>query len=231
MDRIPVVIVDDDEELCTLLSKALEREEFTVTAVHDANTGLDEVLSDRHKLVILDIMLPGGNGLDVLKEIREKSRVPVVMLTARGEERDRIKGLEIGADDYLPKPFSTRELMARMRAVLRRIPQEQDVPRVITVGDVDVDTSKRTVRQNGKDISLTGAEFDILVLLLLAQGKTISRDELSEKALGRQVAFLDRSIDMHVSNLRKKLGTMAGSSERIKSIRGAGYVYTGCDPA
>lgn len=224
MDPISVLLVDDDEELCALLGRALRNEGLEVTAVHDAIAGYQRATSQPWSMVILDVMLPGGNGIDTLEKIRAASRVPIIMLTARGEERYRIKGLELGADDYVAKPFSPRELVARIRAVLRRMP-ERGVPDVMKVGDLEIDRRTRLVLQNGVPLELTSAEYDILLVLVLAAGKTVSRDELAEKALGRGVAFLDRSIDMHISNLRKKLGAKYGLADRIQSVRGAGYIY------
>ncbi|ABF42846.1 two component transcriptional regulator, winged helix family [Candidatus Koribacter versatilis Ellin345] len=224
IERVSVLLVDDDEELCSLLARAMEREAIEMTAVHDAGSGLHRATTEPWSLVILDVMLPGGNGIETLAKIREKSKIPVIMLTARGEERYRIKGLEVGADDYVAKPFSPRELIARIRAILRRVP-DQGVPDVFRVGDLHIDHNKRVVMQEGNPIELTSAEYEVLLVLVRAAGKTVSRDELAEKALGREVAFLDRSIDMHISNLRKKLGAKYGLAERIKSVRGAGYVY------
>ena len=224
MDPISVLLVDDDEELCALLARAMERDGFAVTAVHDAITGYQRATAEKWSMVILDVMLPGGNGIQTLERIRAASRVPIIMLTARGEERYRIKGLELGADDYVAKPFSPRELVARMRAVLRRMP-EQSVPDVLKLGDLEIDRRTRVVLQNGNAVELTSAEYEVLVVLARSAGKTVTRDELAEKALGRGVAFLDRSIDMHVSNLRKKLGAKYGLADRIQSVRGTGYIY------
>ena len=224
MDPISVLLVDDDEELCSLLGRAMQNEGLQVTAVHDAMTGYQRATSQPWSMVILDVMLPGGNGIDTLEKIRATSRVPIIMLTARGEERYRIKGLELGADDYVAKPFSPRELVARIRAVLRRMP-ESGVADVAKIGDLELDRRTRVVLQNGVPVELTSAEYDILLVLVLAAGKTVSRDELAERALGRGVAFLDRSIDMHISNLRKKLGAKYGLADRIQSVRGAGYIY------
>jgi two-component system response regulator CpxR len=224
MEHISILLVDDDEELCSLLGRSMDREGIELTAVHDAASGFARATAETWSLVILDVMLPGGNGIELLEKIRATSRVPVIMLTARGEERYRIKGLELGADDYMPKPFSPRELVARIRAVLRRIP-DQGIPDVLKIGDLEIDRNTRVVLQEGKPVELTSAEYDVLFTLVRSAGKTVTRDELAEKALGRGVAFLDRSIDMHVSNLRKKLGAKWGLAERIKSVRGAGYIY------
>jgi two-component system response regulator CpxR len=226
MKSIPVLLVDDDVELCASLKRLLSMDGFDVKAVHDGDSGVRHALKGEHELVILDVMLPGGDGRKVLRRIRLTSQVPVIMLTARGDEADRIAGLERGADDYLPKPFNPRELVARMRAVLRRksgaAPQE-----IFKIGDLQVDCAQRRVAINGGDIALTGAEFDILLLLVRSAGKVLSREEIAEAALGRPIGFFDRSIDNHISNLRKKLGTHVGEVERIQNVRGTGYVYTG----
>lgn len=223
---IPVLLVDDDVELCSSLTRLLSMDGFSVKAVHDGDSGVQLALKGEYDLVILDVMLPGGDGRKVLRRIRLTSQVPVIMLTARGDEADRIVGLERGADDYLPKPFNPRELVARMRAVLRRksgsAPQE-----VFKIGDLRIDCGQRRVVRDGGNVILTGAEFDILLLLVRSAGKVISRDEIAEAALGRSMGFFDRSIDNHVSNLRKKLGTHVGGVERIQNVRGTGYVYTG----
>ncbi|HVH59372.1 MAG TPA: response regulator transcription factor [Candidatus Sulfotelmatobacter sp.] len=223
---IPVLLVDDDVELCSSLTRLLSMDGFSVKAVHDGDSGVQLALKGEYDLVILDVMLPGGDGRKVLRRIRLTSQVPVIMLTARGDEADRIVGLERGADDYLPKPFNPRELVARMRAVLRRksgsAPQE-----VFKIGDLRIDCGQRRVVRDGSNVILTGAEFDILLLLVRSAGKVISREEIAEAALGRPMGFFDRSIDNHVSNLRKKLGTHVGGVERIQNVRGTGYVYTG----
>jgi DNA-binding response OmpR family regulator len=223
---IPVLLIDDDVELCASLARLLNMDGFSVKAVHDGESGVRQVLAEKYQLIILDVMLPGGDGRKVLRRIRLTSQIPVIMLTARGDEADRIAGLERGADDYLPKPFNPRELVARMRAVLRRkngsAPQE-----TFKIGDLQIDCGQRKVVRSGRDVALTGAEFDILLLLVRSAGKVLSREEIAEAALGRPIGFLDRSIDNHISNLRKKLGTHAGDAERIQNVRNAGYVYTG----
>jgi two-component system response regulator CpxR len=225
-EAIPVLLVDDDVDLCFTLSRLLAMDGFAVTSVHEGNAGLHEASTGSHQLVILDVMLPGIDGRTVLRRLRANSELPVIMLTARGDEADRISGLEAGADDYLPKPFNARELVARMRAVLRR--KEISSPQTpFTIGDLEVHTKTRRVLQHGAEIPLTGAEFDILLLLLRGAGKPLSRDESAESALGRPVGPLDRSIDNHISNLRKKLGAQVNGVERIRNIRGTGYCYTG----
>ncbi len=224
MKPVPVLLVDDDVELCSSLSRLLGMDGFSVTAVHDAESGAKEGLKEDYELVILDVMLPGGDGRKVLRRIRVRSQVPVIMLTARGDEDDRIRGLEGGADDYLAKPFNARELVARIRAVLRR-KGDSAVPEILAVGDIEINKRARKVSRRGKEIELTGAEFDILVLLVRAAGKVLSRDEIAEEALGHPVGLLDRSVDNHISNLRKKLGPAPGSGERIRNVRGSGYIY------
>jgi two-component system, OmpR family, response regulator CpxR len=226
MAGVPVLLVDDDTELCASLKRLLAIDGFEVTAVHDADSGFEQVLRNDYALVILDVMLPGGDGRKVLRRIRVASQVPVIMLTARGDEADRIAGLEGGADDYLPKPFNTRELVARMGAVLRR-KTPSALPESSRIGDLEIRHSTRIVLCEGNSIELTGAEFDILLLLVRSAGKVLSRDEIAELALGRPMGILDRSIDNHISNLRKKLGSHVNGVERIRNVRGTGYVYSG----
>jgi two-component system, OmpR family, response regulator CpxR len=225
MRPVPVLLVDDDVELCSALTRLLAIDGFELAAVHDAEAGIEQALRNEYALIILDVMLPGGDGRKVLRRIRMTSQVPVIMLTARGDEADRIAGLEGGADDYLPKPFNPRELVARMCAVLRRRP-ESAPPDIFRIGDVAIHHHTRSVLRGGEPVELTGAEFDILLLLIRSAGKILSRDEIAELALGRPVGMLDRSIDNHISNLRKKLGAHVGGLERIRNVRGTGYVYT-----
>jgi len=226
-DGVRILLVDDDTELCASLRRLLRMEGFEVDAVHTAPEGGQLAAEGKFALVVLDVMLPGGDGRILLKKIRAISDVPIIMLTARGDETDRIAGLEAGADDYLPKPFSARELVARIRAVLkRRLPQPPQ-PQVIAIGDLVMHPLSRQVLREGEEVALTGAEFDILLLLVKSAGKAVSRDEIAEICLGRPVAPFDRSVDNHVSNLRKKLGMFCGGTERIRSLRGTGYIYTG----
>lgn len=224
VDRI--LVIDDDVELCSLVSEYLRPEGFQVDAVHDGKNGLTRALSGDHLLVVLDVMLPGMNGFDVLRKIRDSSRIPVLLLTARGEDVDRIVGLEIGADDYLPKPFNPRELVARIRAILRRTQgkSETAVPDVIRVGDVELDPATRSVLHRGKPVELTSVEFDLLQVLLREAGRVVTREALVDQVLGRKFSPFDRSIDMHVSKVRKKLGD-SDSGDHIKTIRGAGYIF------
>ncbi len=227
-----LLLVDDDIELGELITEYLEPEGFQVDVVNDGRQGLEGALGGGYALVILDVMMPALNGFDVLRAIRGRSAVPVLMLTARGDDVDRIVGLELGADDYLPKPFNPRELIARIRAVLRRARRSVDLAGVAGAGerlvldDVELDPGARVVRRLGAVVDLTAAEFKLLEILLRSAGRVISRPDLSQALLGRRFMPYDRSIDMHVSNLRKKLGHMVGDRERIKSIRGYGYLYT-----
>jgi len=226
VDRI--LVIDDDVELCGLVSEYLGPEGFQVEAVHDGRMGLDRALNGNYLLVVLDVMLPGMNGFDVLRNMRDKSRIPVLLLTARGEDVDRIVGLEIGADDYLPKPFNPRELVARIRAVLRRTAPGSSgdgVPEAVKVGDVELDPATRTVRQNGKPLDLTSVEFNLLEVLLREAGRVVTRERLVDSVLSRKFSPFDRSIDMHVSKLRKKLGDGDAGDDHIKTVRGVGYIF------
>ncbi|OQY16201.1 MAG: DNA-binding response regulator [Desulfobacteraceae bacterium 4572_35.1] len=232
MDRI--LIIDDDLELCELLTDYLGGEGFTLGSVNDGKQGVEQALGGDYDLVVLDVMLPQMNGFDVLKQIRAKSEVAVIMLTARGDDVDRIVGLELGADDYLPKPFNPRELIARIRAIQRRIQASSEDVRIgnntkkqtMTVGDIVLCPTNRTVRRNNENIDLTTVEFDLLRMFLERVGEVVSRDDLVETVLDRPLNAYDRSIDVHVSALRKKLGHYAGDIERIRTIRGVGYLYS-----
>jgi DNA-binding response OmpR family regulator len=224
-----ILIIDDDMDLCDLLRDYLTPEGFVVEAVHDGLQGVERAVSGQYALVVLDVMLPGINGFEVLRRIRAVSRVSVLMLTARGEDVDRIVGLEIGADDYLPKPFNPRELVARIRAVLRRVesgPQPQVDSGKLVVGDVELVPGTRTVLRAGEKVELTSVEFSILETLLRLAGQVVNREDLVKNALGRSLSAYDRSIDVHVSSLRKKLGQRTDESERIKTVRNVGYLYS-----
>src|ERR671926_1514193 len=216
-----VLVIDDDVGLCELVGEYLQPEGYTVEAIHNGERGIDRALSDEHDLVVLDVMLPGTNGFDVLRKIRARSRIPVLMLTARGDDVDRIVGLEIGADDYLPKPFNPRELVARIRAVLRRTHAEGGgapaAPDVVSVGDVELDPATRTVRLDGKPVDLTSVEFNLLEVLLREAGRVVPRERLVNAVLSRKFSPFDRSIDMHVSKVRKKLGDTE-NDEHIKTV-------------
>jgi two-component system response regulator CpxR len=223
-----VLVVDDDRELCQLLSEYLATEGYTVEAVHTGSRGVERALEGDHAIVVLDVMLPDLKGFEVLRRVRAHSRRPILMLTARGDEQDRILGLEMGADDYLPKPFNPRELAARIDAVLRRSRPDLLDRRPgdrLSVGDVSVDKGARVARCGDAVIDLTTVEFDLLDLLLRGAGRVIPRDELVQTVLRREFSPFDRSIDTHVSNLRRKLGPAADGGERIKGVRGIGYQY------
>lgn len=222
-----LLVVDDDTELCALLGEFLTREGFTVDFEHDGLKGLDHAVKGDPALVVLDVMMPGLDGFEVLKRLRRQSRVPVLMLTARGEDVDRIVGLELGADDYLAKPFNPRELAARIRAILRRIEAKPAGGR-IEVSGVVLDPGTREVLCDGHPVETTTLEFDILEVLMRQAGRVVSRDMLMESMYNRKATPFDRSIDMHVSHLRKKL---EGGRERIKTIRGVGYQFSASDEA
>lgn len=221
-----ILIIDDDEELCELVSEYLSVEGFTTETANDGAEGLRKALEKRHDLIILDVMLPRKNGFDVLRDLRQTSNTPVLMLTARGDDMERIVGLEIGADDYLAKPFNPRELVARLRAILRRtetaaaaaLPTDK-----FQIDDLEVSLKARSARLGGEDLPLTSVEFDLLAELLKNAGNVVRKEDLSQAVLGRKLSPFDRSLDMHISNLRKKLG---GRDERIKTIRSVGYIYT-----
>lgn len=228
MDRI--LVIDDDVELCALVAEYLEPEGFQIESVYDGNRGLERAMSGDHRLVVLDVMLPGMNGFDVLRKIRNTSKIPVLLLTARGEDVDRIVGLEIGADDYLPKPFNPRELVARIRAILRRTQvadkvEGAQIPDVLHVGDVELDPATRTVHHRGQPVELTSVEFNLLHVLLREAGRVVTRERLVDEVLSRKFSPFDRSIDMHVSKVRKKLGDSDNGSDHIKTVRGVGYIF------
>jgi two-component system response regulator CpxR len=224
MERL--LIIDDDAELCSLLKELLEGDGFEVGIASDGTTGLERASSGEFSLVILDVMLPLMNGLDVLRQLRLTSSVPVLLLTARGSDIDRIVGLELGADDYLPKPFHPRELLARLRAVLRRTSSGTAAQESkLVVGDVVLDSSRRTVTRDGCDVPLTTVEFNVLAVLMRAVGTVVTRDDLSQQALGRKPSILDRSIDVHVSKIRKKLSVDIQKPDPIRTLRGVGYLY------
>lgn len=223
-----VLIIDDDEDLCELVSEYLTVEGFDTSVVHDGAKGLDAARSGKFDLAILDVMLPKMNGFEVLKNLRTDSALPVLMLTARGDDMERIVGLESGADDYLPKPFNPRELVARLRAIMRRVSGDNGDKSAekITVDDIELSDASRTTKRSGEEIVLTSVEFELLKHLLLEAGKIIKKEDLSVRVLDRELSPFDRSLDMHISNLRKKLGVRPDGSERIKTVRSVGYIYT-----
>lgn len=220
-----ILLIDDDVELCSMLIDYLGRHGFKVSVVHRGDVGLNVAREKPWTMILLDIMLPGIDGLEVLKQIRSISSVNVLLLTARGDDVDRIVGLEIGADDYLAKPFNPRELLARIRAVLRRstTPPTPKESTVLQVEDLRLDTAARTVWESGKRIELTDVEFVLLEMLMRSSGKVIPREELAESVLGRKFNPFDRSLDMHVSRLRRKLRGNGVAEDRVKTIRGTGY--------
>jgi two-component system response regulator CpxR len=219
-----ILLIDDDVELCSMLTEYLGKNGFRVRTAHRGDTGLKAALQRPWSLILLDVMLPGMDGFEVLRRIRAESSVIVLLLTARGEDVDRIVGLEIGADDYLPKPFNPRELLARMRAVLRRTASPSSAQaEALSVGDLELDSAARKVRKAGKDLDLTDVEFGLLEALMRSAGKVVSREELSQSVLGRQFDPFDRSLDMHVSRLRRKLGDAGAPADQVKTIRGTGY--------
>jgi len=220
-----VLIIDDDVELTELLVEYLEQERFKITCVHDGETGIKRALNQPFDAIILDVMLPKLNGFEVLRGIREHLNIPVLMLTARGDDIDRIVGLEIGADDYLPKPCNPRELVARLKAILRRTQKTPVHKPTIECHDIVVDCSKRIVLVAGQSLELTNAEFNILEMLVKSPGQAFSKEELTEYALGRKYTAYDRSIDVHISNLRNKIGDNNPDKELIKTVRGFGYMF------
>jgi DNA-binding response OmpR family regulator len=228
-----VLLVDDDRELTAMLAEYLGREGFETTALHHGAVALEELAALHPDLVVLDVMLPGRNGLDVLRALRARAEsLPVLMLTARGDDVDRIVGLELGADDYLAKPFNPRELVARLRAILRRATERAapgDGPAAgvpLELGSLRLDPARHRASVRGAAVALTSAELRVLEVLLRAAGRVVSREQLTEQALGRKLELYDRSVDTHVSNLRRKLGPVGPGEAEIRGIRGAGYLLT-----
>ena len=229
---IRILLVDDDVKLCRLIAEYLEPRGFETTSVHTGPEGLKEALGGEYEAVILDCMLPGMDGFEVLRRLRRESTVPVLILTALGDESDRIVGLELGADDYLPKTFSTRELLARLRAVTRRSAITAALLEKsghasageIVVNDLRLDTAGRVATLGGRELSLTAIEFDLLSCLARAAGRVLSRDQLLDEISGRNYEVFDRSIDVHVSALRRKLGDDPKTPRFIRTVRSAGYM-------
>jgi DNA-binding response OmpR family regulator len=221
-----VLIIDDDRDLCSLLCDFLGLEGFSPSALHDGEEAVEHLRRHRYDAIVLDIMLPGLQGLDVLRQLREFTTTPVLMLTARGEDTDRIVGLELGADDYLPKPANPRELAARLRAILRRsqAPSPEHAAETIEVGQTIIDPGRRSASFCGVELQLTSAEFNVLHALVSHAGTVVGKDTLSQQALGRSLNAHDRSIDVHVSKVRKKLAA-AGGENLIVSVRGSGYQF------
>jgi len=220
-----ILLIDDDVELCEMLIEYLGRYDLHVTAIHRGDSGLEAARSRPWPMILLDVMLPGIDGFEVLKQIRRFSTDSVLLLTARGEDIDRIVGLEMGADDYLAKPFNARELLARIRAIRRRstAPIAATESSALIVEDLVLDPAARTVTQNGDSIDLTDVEFTLLEVLMRSPGKVVERESLAEAVLGRKFNPFDRSLDMHVSRLRKKLASDSSADDRVKTVRGTGY--------
>jgi DNA-binding response OmpR family regulator len=224
-----VLIVDDDRELCQMLTEYLVAEHFDVKSVHDGSEALTELQNNEFEILILDVMLPSVSGFDLLRKLGASYDTPILMLTARGDDVDRIVGLELGADDYLSKPFNPRELVARIRAILRRANNRltrSGAPDELAVGPIVLNTGTHQVHVASKLVPLTGAELRVLELLMRSAGQVISRESMTEQALGRKLVAYDRSIDTHISNLRRKLELEAGRNPEIKNVRGAGYTLT-----
>lgn len=227
MSETPLLIIDDDVKLARLLKDYLTPLGYEVDVVHNGSAGLKKAMEMPYAAVILDVMLPGMNGMEVLRELRRVSNVPVLMLTALGDEPDRIAGLEVGADDYVPKTFSTRELLARLRAVLRRSQMStrvrMEAESTVVVGELKIDVDARSAELSGETLVLTPIEFDMLLSLGRAAGRVKSREQLLLEVAERDFEVFDRSIDVHISSLRKKLGDDAKSPRWIETVRGAGY--------
>lgn len=219
-----ILLIDDDVELCSMLEDYLGRHGYSVIATHDGEKGLEKAFSGDYSIILLDVMLPGADGFEVIRRLRVFSQVSVLLLTARGEDVDRIVGLEIGADDYLPKPFNPRELLARIRAILRRSPGATQTSReTVPVLGLELDSAARTARCNGSEMELTDVEFALLQTLMRSAGEVVDREHLTTAVLGRKFHPFDRSLDMHVSRLRHKLDASGNLGEQVKTIRGVGY--------
>ena len=227
MSDAKILLADDDEELCQLLADFLVREGFTVDIAHDGENALRLAAEGGYDALILDVMLPHRSGLDVLRDLRRNSQLPVLMLTALGEDIDRILGLELGADDYVPKPCNPREIAARLRAILRRTRGDSDPARLddVTAGPVSLRAASRSVTLRGEPVTLTGTEFNILAILLREAGRVVSKETLSQDVLGRPLGPFDRSIDVHISKLRRKLGPARDGDSLINTIHRGGYLF------
>lgn len=219
---LSVLLVDDDVELCALLQEFFDEQEIRLEVVHDGRRGLSRALAGGHDLLLLDVMMPGLDGFELLRQVRRQSQVPVIMLTARAAKADRLGGLDAGADDYVPKPFDPDELLARTRAVLRRAGRIAKSDAVLEVGALRLVPTARAAWCEGVALPLTTIEYDILEFLIRAAGRVVSRDELTAALYRRRASPFDRAIDVHVSRLRKKLGPYG---ERIGTVRGVGYLF------
>jgi two-component system, OmpR family, response regulator len=216
-----VLLADDDAELGAMLKEYLERDGFGVTLVHDGEAAAKAAVSGTFQIAVLDVMMPRMDGMEALRRIRQASRIPVIMLTARGDDIDRILGLELGADDYVPKPCTPRELSARLRAILRRVHPQPEAAGPVAVSGLALWPEKRRVEWRGKPVELTSTQFNVLEVLMRNAGRVVSKKELSEQALGRPLARFDRSLDVHLSSIRQKLGGEA--ADLIRTVRGTGY--------
>jgi len=229
--KMKILIVDDDKKLCRLVADYLEPMGYEVAAAHNGTQGLQMIIEGDYHALILDVMMPQMDGFEVLKRLRKESDIPVLMLTARGEETDRIVGLEMGADDYLPKTFSSRELLARLRAVTRRhiVSKHQAASaakdKALIFGNLEIEQSSRTVHMDTKTLNLTPIEYDLLISLAKSSGRVLSRDQLLDAVAGRSYEVFDRSVDVHISSLRRKLGEEPRNPKFIKTIRTAGYMF------
>jgi two-component system phosphate regulon response regulator OmpR len=219
-----ILIIDDDQRLCAMLEQYLSQGGFFVVSRHTAGEGLAEQQRTSPDAIILDLMLPDANGLDVCTQLRESSNVPIIMLTARGEATDRVVGLELGADDYLPKPFDPRELLARLRTVLRR--GNAAINPTLRFGRLEIDRESRQVRVDGQTRTLTSHQFDILLALAERPGRVVSRSQLLDAVAGRAMDAFDRTIDVHISNIRAAIEDNPRQPKRILTLRGAGYLFT-----
>lgn len=219
----PILLIDDDFELTSMLSTYLQREGFVVQVANDSQLGLRLAISGQFDLLVLDVMMPGLDGISLLRQLRQDSKVPVIMLTAKGDDIDKVLGLELGADDYVAKPCLPRELVARIRAILRRVQQQQDEPTEVRVGPLVLEPGSRKVWVNGQQVQLTGAEFSVLCVLACHAGRLVSKADLSSQALGKTLTQYDRSLDVHISNIRQKLGKRPEEQAWIEAVRGKGY--------
>ena len=219
-----ILIIDDDIELCAMLAEYLESEGFTVDQVHDGRSGANKAVDTSYDAIVLDVMLPQMDGFSVLREVRQHITTPVLMLTAKGDDIDRIVGLEMGADDYLPKPCNPRELVARLKAILRRTQFTPQTKATIHVGHLEVQPAARQALYKSQPLALTSSEYNLLEVLARHAGNVVDKETLSEQALGKKLTAYDRSIDMHMSKLRQKLGD--DSQQLIQTVRGIGYQLT-----
>ncbi|MDX8402065.1 MAG: response regulator transcription factor [Mariprofundaceae bacterium] len=219
-----ILMIDDDRELCALMQRFLAGEGWRLDCAHDGETGLAKARDGDYELAIIDIMMPGMNGMEVLRALRRDSSLPVIMLSARGEEMDRILGLELGADDYLPKPCNPRELAARIRAILRRSAARDDRDRPIRCGALSLHDDAHLICENDRRLDLTRSEYNILAELIRHGGEVVTRQELSRRALGKPLGPFDRALDMHIANLRKKLTPKADGESVIRTVRGVGWM-------